>query len=141
MKFKARNRIKPKTQTSTKVKNNNIIKTYGMGLIRGYVLSLVLFLISAVLFTYTKLSEGIIPALISFVMIISVAYSAIYVSVHRKSKGWLHGAIIGVIYMVLIVALSLIFIPGFTLDKAVYYRIIICKVTGLVGGMIGINIK
>lgn len=143
MKIKPRNKIKNKgvATTSKKVKNNNIFKTYGKGLIRGYLLSLVLFLISAILFTYTNLSEGIIPALISFVMILSVAFSAIYVSVNRKSKGWLHGAIIGLIYMLLIVLLSVVFIPDFSLDRAVYLRIIICTVTGLVGGMIGINIK
>lgn len=134
--------MKSKTHIKTKsLKNHNILKIYGKGLIRAYLLSLMLFLISAILITYTSLSEGIIPALISGVMILSVAYAAIYVSVHGKSKGWLHGALIGVIYMLLLILLSIIFIPDFALDRVVYFKVVICLITGLVGGMIGINIK
>ncbi|MDR5658061.1 TIGR04086 family membrane protein [Serpentinicella sp. ANB-PHB4] len=129
---------------NTHVKNSPksaLIKTYGKGLIRSYVVSLILFLISAILVTYTGVSEQMVPALVSCVTIVSVAYASIYVSIHSKSKGWVHGAVVGILYMIVIILLSAIFIPEFVLDRVVYYKIGICCVSGVVGGMIGVNVS
>lgn len=117
------------------------IWTYGKGLMRGYIVSLILFLISAILITYTSIGEGIIPVLTSIIMILSIAYAAIYVAIHIKKRGWLHGAIVGLIYILLLILLSKIFITGYMIDRVVLYRIGISIITGIVGGMIGINMK
>ncbi|SES73711.1 putative membrane protein, TIGR04086 family [Natronincola peptidivorans] len=114
---------------------------YGKGLIRAYIVSLLFFLISAIIITYTKLGEGVIPILTSIIMVVSIAYAAIYVSVHIKKRGWLHGAFIGLLYILFLIILSKIFITDFVMDKVIYYRILTCTVTGGIGGMIGINMK
>ncbi|MCC5911542.1 MAG: TIGR04086 family membrane protein [Clostridiaceae bacterium] len=114
---------------------------YGKGLMRGYLLSLVLFLIGALLITYTGLSETILPIITSGIMVLSIAYASIYAAIHTKKRGWLHGAFIGMIYIVILIILSKLFITDYTITAAVYYRIITSVVTGVIGGMIGINIK
>ncbi|SNS33989.1 putative membrane protein, TIGR04086 family [Anaerovirgula multivorans] len=117
------------------------IWTYGKGLIRGYIVSLIMFLISAVIITYTRIGEGIIPILTSIIMVLSIAYAAIYVAIHIKKRGWFHGAAIGLIYILLLMLLSKIFITDYVIDRVVYYRIGISMITGVIGGMIGINMK
>ncbi|WP_243141145.1 TIGR04086 family membrane protein [Alkaliphilus pronyensis] len=114
---------------------------YGKGLVRGYVLSLFLFLITALLITYTALNEGLIPIVNSIILILSVAYAAIYSAVNIGERGWLHGAIVGLLYILILLIFSKIFVSGFEFDKYVTYKIVISLFTGVIGGMIGINIK
>lgn len=117
------------------------IWVYGKGLIRGYVVSLVLFFISAIIITYTSISEGIVPILTSVIMVLSIAYAGMYVAVNIKKRGWLHGALIGLVFSLILIILSLIFISDYTVDRIVYYKIGIGIITGVIGGMIGINMK
>ena len=117
------------------------IWVYGKGLIRAYVLSLILFMVGGLGITYTSIGENVYPIVTSAILIVSIAYAAIYVAVKLGVKGWLHGAIIGIIYITLIVLLSRMFIKDFAFDKYVLYRYIISIATGTIGGMIGINIK
>lgn len=117
------------------------IWVYGRGLLRGYILSLLLFLISSVIVTYTPISGDVVPVLTSIVMVLSVAYASIYTAIHLRSKGWLHGGIVGLLYIVILILLSKLFIPHYAFDRVVLYKIITSLVAGIVGGMIGINMK
>ncbi|HZK38041.1 MAG TPA: TIGR04086 family membrane protein, partial [Clostridia bacterium] len=53
------------------------IKIYGYGLMRGYIISLLLFLVGAILITYTSMGESTIPLITSAIMIIGIVYSSI----------------------------------------------------------------
>lgn len=114
---------------------------YCRGLIRGYILSLLLFLVSGMLIAFTMLGEGIISAVASGILILSVAYAAIYCAAKIGSKGWFHGALVGLVYILIMLLFSKIFLSEFSLDKYVSYKVLISIATGVVGGMIGINIK
>ena len=117
------------------------IKIYGYGLMRGYIISLLLFLIGAILITYTSMGEGTIPLITSVIMIIGIVYSSIYCSVHFKKKGWLHGGIIGLIYVFILILLSKIFISGYTIGRIALYKTGLGVGAGVIGGMLGVNIK
>lgn len=117
------------------------IKIYGYGLMRGYIISLLLFLIGAILITYTSMGESTIPLITSAIMIIGIVYSSIYCSVHFKMKGWLHGGIIGLIYVLILILLSKIFISGYTIGRIALYKIGLGVGAGVIGGMLGVNIK
>ncbi len=117
------------------------IWVYGRGLMRAYLLSLMLFLISGLGITYTSIGENAYPMMTSVILIISIAYAAIYVAVKLRAKGWLHGAVVGIVYITLIVLLSSLFLQDFAFDRFILYRYLVSIAAGSVGGMIGINIK
>lgn len=117
------------------------IKVYGHGLVRGYIISLLFFIVGAVLITYTGLRESTIPLITSVIMIIGIVYSSIYCSIHLSRKGWLHGGIVGLVYILILVLLSKIFISGYILDRIVLYKIGLGVGTGIIGGILGVNIK
>lgn len=117
------------------------IKVYGYGLVRGYIISMLLFFIVAGLITYTSLGEGIIPLVTSIIMVIGIIFSAVYCAAHIQNKGWLHGGIIGLIYILILVFLSKIFITDYLIDSTAVYKIILGTGTGVVGGMLGVNLK
>jgi len=114
---------------------------YVKGLLRGYIISLILFSITAVLILYTGLSEGIIPMATSIIMILSIGYGGIYVSAHIRKRGWIHGTMMGIVYTLTLIVLSKIFIIDYSMNLTGYYKIILNAITGAIGGMIGINIK
>lgn len=117
------------------------IKIYGRGLIRGYVISLLLFLIVAVLITYTNIGENVIPLITSIIMIVGIVFAAIYASINLRSKGWLHGGIIGLVFILILIALSKIFIANYSVDRIALYKIGLSMGAGIIGGMLGVNIK
>ncbi|QUH20535.1 TIGR04086 family membrane protein [Alkaliphilus sp. B6464] len=117
------------------------IKIYGRGLIRGYIISLLLFLIVAVLITYTSIGENIIPLITSIIMIVGIVFAAIYASVNLRNKGWLHGGIIGLVFILILIGLSKIFIADYSVDRIALYKIGLSMGAGIIGGMLGVNIK
>jgi len=117
------------------------IKIYGRGLIRGYIISLLLFLIVAVLITYTNIGENVIPLITSIIMIVGIVFAAIYASINLRSKGWLHGGIIGLVFILILIALSKIFIANYSVDRIALYKIGLSMGAGIIGGMLGVNIK
>ncbi|ABW19260.1 TIGR04086 family membrane protein [Alkaliphilus oremlandii] len=117
------------------------IRIYGRGLIRGYTVALILFLLVAVLITYSSVGEHIIPLSTSIIMIIGIVFSAMYCSVKLRSKGWLHGGIVGLIFVLILIIISKAFISGYSFDQITLYKMILGLGAGAIGGMLGVNIK
>jgi len=117
------------------------IGIYGRGLIRGYIVSLVLFLIVALLVTYTSMGENLIPLITSIIMIVGIVFSAVYCSVHLRNKGWLHGGVVGLGFVLILILLSKVFISDYSFDSIALYKIGLGMGAGIIGGMLGVNIK
>jgi putative membrane protein (TIGR04086 family) len=107
----------------------------------SFVFTLVLVLIVSILLTYTSLQEFRIPLLNTIIMIISITVGSIYIAVKAGEKGWLNGAMIGAFYFLILVLLNYFFIRPFIFDIYSISKFFISLITGVIGGMIGINIK
>lgn len=111
----------------------------GMGV--SILVTLVLMIVLTLIMTYTNISEGIIPVVNSLIMILAIVSGAIFMSLKVDNKGWLNGGLVGLLYIIVIIILSNIFIKDFSIDKFVLLKLIVSMVTGAIGGMIGINLK
>ncbi|MFZ5966041.1 MAG: TIGR04086 family membrane protein [Bacillota bacterium] len=120
---------------------SNPIWIYLKGVVSAYIFSLIVFIIMALLITYTSMSETIIPLMTTIVMIISVSVSGMYSGMKIKRKGWLNGGIAGLIYIIWMIFMSWVFIEGFSFDKYALFKILIGAAGGGIGGMIGVNLK
>lgn len=115
---------------------------YGKALARGYILFLILFLLGALIVTYTDVDERVVPILSSIIMIIGIAYTSIYTAVHVKTKGWAHGALVAIIYIFILILLSKLFVANYiAITRTMFYKVCIAIITGVIGGIIGINMK
>ncbi|MBA1336771.1 MAG: hypothetical protein HPY66_3207 [Firmicutes bacterium] len=106
----------------------------------GYIFSLASFLILALLVTFTSLSENVVPTITQVVVIIGIAITGAYSAMKSGSKGWLYGIISGILYIIVLIAISWIAIDGFAFDKYVLAKLALGIVAGAIGGMIGINL-
>ena len=116
-----------------------------MYILKGLALSLLLtmfsiFILSLVLL-YTPFKESNIPLFNTIIMIISITIGSIYASIKIGEKGWMNGGIVGVAYFLILVLLNYLFMKSFVLDLYLTGKFILSLITGIIGGIIGINIK
>lgn len=117
------------------------IKYIIKGLVLAYVFTLVLVLVVSFLLTYTRLKESTIPLLNTIIMIISISVGAIYIAVNIGERGWLNGGILGVFYFVILILFNYLFVKPFTFDIFSISKFFISLITGIIGGILGINLK
>jgi putative membrane protein (TIGR04086 family) len=125
----------------TKAKDTSSILVIGKGVLFSFLISAVLLVIYGILLTVTSLSETSVPTVIMIITMISIALSSIYTAVRVDSRGWLNGAIVGFVYMLVLFLIGLIFNTGVTLDSFIFFRLLMGFVIGALAGIIGINIK
>ena len=89
-----------------------ILKSVGI----GYGFSLICFLVLALLVTYTRLSEGIVPMVTQGIIIMGLTISGAGAAMRAKSRGWLYGIICGIIFIGIVVIVSWV-ADGFTLTN------------------------
>jgi putative membrane protein (TIGR04086 family) len=127
-------------QTST-LENGIRIGTVLRGVILAYIVTLIIFLVFAVLITYTNFPESAIPTVVVVTTVLSIIIAGTRVARKARSKGWLNGAIAGLTYMIILYFISCLALTGFVFDKYVLYMLILGIFTGAFGGVIGINLK
>ncbi len=123
----------------TKSLNKNIYLL--KGLLLAYIITCVLILFFSILLTYSTLRESKMPLLNTIIMIISVTSGSIYVAKMVKEKGWINGGIVGVGYYLILILINFIFLKPLVLDIFSISKLAISGITGVIGGVIGINIS
>lgn len=98
-------------------------------------------LVQTLIMFYTDVSESVLPITSAITMTLSVTIASVYASLKIKKKGWINGSIIGIIYISIIIAISLLFLDDFVLNAYVLLKTGIALVTGAISGMIGVNLK
>lgn len=113
----------------------------GKGVLISLLISALCIVLYGLILTLTELTESSMPTVILIISIVSIALAAIYVAMKVESKGWLHGAITGLLYMVILLLLSLLFKTGISIGKFIIFRVLMGFVVGALAGIIGINLK
>ena len=121
-------------------KDKNSIKII-KGTIIAFVLSLILLTIYATLLSFTSISETTMVPVIISITGVSILIGSSISSIHIKKQGLLNGALVGLIYMLALYILSSIIFSSFVLNVNSIIMIIVGVVTGMIGGVIGVNMK
>lgn len=120
--------------------NSSIMKVVE-GSIMGIVITLILLLILAIILANTDISEGIISTSIITITGISIFISSLLIATKIKNKGILNGALVGLIYILLIYTISSIASSNFLLSINSIILIFVSILMGAIGGIVGINLK
>lgn len=111
------------------------------GTVISIILSLILLTIYAALLSYTSISENTMVPVVITITGISILIGSSISSMHIKKQGMLNGALVGIIYMLTIYILSSIFLSSFELTTNSIIMIAVGIGTGMIGGVIGVNMK
>ena len=111
-----------------------------LGVINAYLMTLTLFLLLGALLYFTKLTETFIPSAVMVISAISVLFCGIRATRDVDTLGWLHGGLIGLIYVALLLVVGVTIgnsgLQGwaFVLDLALGF------VAGSLSGVLGVNL-
>ena len=129
--------VKMKEINSEDTKSNFIRVIKGSAF--AVVLTLILLLIYSAFLTYTKLNESTMPVFIIGITAISILIGSLMSSVNIRKNGIVNGALVGLIYIVVIYLLSSIATKTFSLNMYSIIMIIVSTFAGAIGGIIGVN--
>lgn len=113
----------------------------GKGVLLAYIISVLMIIIYGLVLSISSLSEASLSTAVMIITVISIAISSIYSSVKAESKGWLNGALVGLIYMIILLLLGLIFRTGTEFDRYMLFKLFTGMIVGALAGIIGINLK
>lgn len=116
------------------------IKNIGLSL--GISLSLILLstLLTTVFSYFNILSENGVKNTITITAIVSLLVGSFFLGKHSQKKGWLEGAKLGIIFVLIALICNLLFIHTALAFKMFFYYFILL-ITTIFGSMIGINFK
>jgi len=123
------------------VKKTDYILYIFKGLAVSYIITFAMILIISLLLTYTSFKESTIPIINTIAMIGSIVCGSIYLTLNTGEKGWLNGMLIGFLYFLILLILNKTFVKTFSFNVYSFSKLMISLVTGIIGGMIGINLK
>ena len=117
------------------------IKQYTKFLILSYVIAIVLLSLSAVIFAYTNINDSLINIFVFVIVVITNLIGSTLLARKIKKRGLLIGLLFGIIYFLIIYLMTAIFYTGFFVNKAVGLYLLLTSISGIVGGIIGVNIR
>ncbi len=97
-------------------------------------------LIYAILLTSTNISENTMTAVVITVSGVSILIGSSISSFKIKKQGIINGALVGLIYITALYLLSSIIFVGFELNLNSIIMLVVSIITGMIGGIIGVNL-
>ena len=123
--------------------NNDNLKANIIRIIKGSLLSIivsVIFLIVfAMLLTYTSLSENTITPVVLAIVGLSILLGSYLSTKKINKKGILNGAMVGVIYMLILYIISSVIFMDFSINASSIIMIVCGIIAGIIGGIVGVN--
>lgn len=124
----------------SKVKaDKNIIRII-KGSVFSILITLILLFIYAILLTSTNIPESTMSVVVITITGISILIGSSISSFKIKKRGIVNGGLVGLIYIITIYLISSIAFIGFSMNITSIVMLIVAIVTGMIGGIIGVNL-
>lgn len=131
-------------KNSVQVERNSLIYN-GLVILKASLLAVIVtlagFLIFALVMKLANLQETVIPPVNQAIRIISIALGGAIAARSSRTRGWLKGALTGILYIVWALVISAIFGGKYAFDTVLLSDVLLGIVVGAIGGIIGINIE
>lgn len=122
-------------------KSKKYIFYVAKGSIVATLISIVLIFIMSVILTFSNVSETIIPTSVIIISSLSVLAGSILSAIGLNKNGLINGATVGIVYILIIYILSSIMTTEFNINVKSLIMALVSITTGMVGGIIGVNIR
>lgn len=120
--------------------NNGFMNIF-KGIIISFIFTLILLFIFSIILTYTNIQENTIAPVIIVITAMSILVGSSISTIKIKKNGIVNGGIIGLSYIAIIYVISSCVHTGFALNTSSIVMIIFSILSGMIGGIVGVNIK
>jgi putative membrane protein (TIGR04086 family) len=111
------------------------------GLLASYIITIPAFMLFALILTNLDFPQKMMTPAVIVITVISVLTAGSLSTKGVRSRGWLNGSLVGLIYMLILYMFSSILCKNFTIDRYVITMTIIGVLTGAIGGIMSVNTK
>ena len=118
----------------------NIIRIL-KGSITAIVITLILLFIFSIILTYTSIKESAMSPVVIVITAVSILIGSSISTLKIKKMGLVNGALVGLIYILTIYVISSITGLGFALQLQTIIMMLAAIGAGMIGGIIGVNLK
>ena len=122
------------------MKGKKLIFAPVSGAVTAYAITLLVFIVYALLLTYTGISEKNNTAVVIVTMAMSLVAGGVKSALSARQKGLIWGVATGVLYVAVMIAAGLFLIPGYTLGSKTLVCLLLGIGSGGLGGVIGVNL-
>ena len=126
-----------KNETEEKKRFNYILK----GILIAIIITIIMLLIFSIVLASTNINESAMIPIISTITAISIVIGGITSTRKLEKNGMIIGAITGLIYITILYIFSSIVTENFSINLPSIILICASIVAGMIGGIIGINLK
>ena len=112
-----------------------------LGVLIAYAITAIAFIATAMLITYTNLSEGSLPVIVMLSCLVSVLVAGFDASRKAPSRGWAWGMAAGLLYAKIFIIIIIAVSGVFAFDSRKLLILALSLVGGGIGGAVGINFK
>ncbi|MEG2348506.1 MAG: TIGR04086 family membrane protein [Clostridia bacterium] len=116
------------------------IKKFIISLFVSFLIAMILLSLCAAIFTYTNINDRHLESFVFGVVMISVLIGSTILSRKIKEKGLLIGGIFGMIFCLIIYLITVILYKGFFISNMLGIYIAVSTLSGVIGGVIGVNV-
>jgi len=110
------------------------------GVINAYFFTILLFLILAMFLYFTSISEKIIPIAVVAISAVSILLGGVRITKDIENMGWLHGGLIGFLYMGILMIISFLIGPSVTFSWNIAVDLFLGFLVGMLAGILGVNL-
>lgn len=110
------------------------------GSVLAMALSIILLTIFALLLAYTTISESSIMPVVLTITGVSILVGSTISSRKIRKNGLLYGGAVGLIYTIILYIASSLCLTGFSLSINSFIMLAVSMITGIIGGIIGVNL-
>lgn len=107
----------------------------------AYIITAIVFIIYALLLTYTDISEKNTAAVVLVTLALSLAVGGCKAAVQTGRRGLLYGMATGFLYVLIMVCMGMFFLPGYSIGSKTVVCLLLAVSSGGLGGIIGVNIS
>ncbi len=111
------------------------------GSITAIVITLILLFIFSIILTYTSIKESAMSPVVIVITAVSILIGSSISTLKIKKMGLVNGALVGLIYILTIYVISSITGLGFALQLQTIIMMLAAIGAGMIGGIIGVNLK
>lgn len=116
------------------------IKNYLLCLLITFFVSAILLGVTSLIFAYTNINDKYLQMFVFGIVAISILIGSTILSKKIKEKGLILGGIFGFTFLLIIFLISGIAYSSFALTNTLFVYVGISMLSGIVGGIIGVNI-
>lgn len=116
------------------------IKSYLISILVTILTSFILICLTSLIFAYTNINDRFLQSFVTGSITISCLIGSIIFTRKIKQKGIIAGGIFGASFLLILYFINVFMYSGFFVSNTLLVYFLVCVLSGIVGGIIGVNI-